>query len=77
LINTIDINLNFAEEKLKQKSTMTASLKSLYLQLSLENQFTTDKLNGELMQTVFNTEDWDIMIIKTILGLLRLVSKNR
>jgi hypothetical protein len=32
------------------------------------------------MQTVFNTEDWhdnNEVLVKTILGLLRLVSKNR
>jgi hypothetical protein len=57
---------------------MTALTKEIFVLAikSLENQFTTDKLNGELMQTVFNTEDCGIydneVLVKTILGLLRL-----
>jgi hypothetical protein len=44
---------------------MTALTKIFVLAIkSLENQFTTDKLNGELMQTVFNTEDWDIRLLR-------------
>jgi hypothetical protein len=57
---------------------MTALTKEIFVLAikSLENQFITDKLNGELMQTVFNTEDCGIydneVLVKTILGLLRL-----